>query len=143
MRTLFSCFFVLAACSSNDTTTLDAGGKDSSPANDANGIQPDTGAPPVNGCGPNDFVAANMITWNFTVVPKCVSIKPGDSVTWNGSFGTHPLDAFNGDTPNPIAGAGVVADGGSSVTIKFSTAGTFGFHCTTHATMLGAVKVAP
>ena len=110
MRTLFSCFFVLAACSSNDTTTLDAGGKDSSPANDANGIQPDTGAPPVNGCGPNDFVAANMITW---------------------------------DTPNPIAGAGVVADGGSSVTIKFSTAGTFGFHCTTHATMLGAVKVAP
>ncbi len=142
MRPLFTCFLLLAACSSTPTTNTnpDAGGKDSSPPQDSGGT-PDAGVV-VNGCGPTDFVAANTITWSFTVMPKCVSIKPGDSVTWNGSFGIHTLDAFGGDSPNPITGTGT-ADGGASVTIKFPTAGTFGFHCANHATMLGAVKVAP
>jgi plastocyanin len=137
------CVATLIGCSSSDTTTpsVDAGnGKDSAIAQDSG---QDSGAPAINGCGPNDFKAANAITWNFTVSPACVTVKPGDSVTWNGDFTTHPLDAFNGDSPNPITGAGATADGGTSVTVKFTTAGTYGFHCNIHASMLGAVKVAP
>ena len=31
-----------------------------------------------------------------------VYLKVGQSVTWNGDFGTHPLGAKGGDTPTPI-----------------------------------------
>lgn len=99
----------------------------------------DSGSAPVNGCKPGDFVAASAISWNFMVVPACVSIKAGSSVTWNGNFGTHPLAAFNGDMPSPI----VTTNAGISYATKFQNTGVYGFHCTLHPAMLGAVRVMP
>lgn len=94
----------------------------------------------VDGCADTDFVAATQIDWNFQVTPRCVEIKAGESVTWTGNFATHPLQADEGDKPNPIASANLAS---SSATVTFPTAGTFGFKCQVHSSMIGAVLVTP
>jgi plastocyanin len=94
----------------------------------------------VDGCGASDFVPATQIDWTFQVSPRCVEIKAGQSVTWNGNFATHPLEADQGDKPNPIASANLA---GSSATVTFPAAGTFGFKCQVHSSMIGAVLVTP
>jgi plastocyanin len=94
----------------------------------------------VDSCAPADFVAANQVDWTFAVSPRCLQIKAGQTVTWNGSFTTHPLLADEGDTPNPISTADT---SGPSATVTFPTAGTFGFKCEVHASMTGAVLVTP
>ena len=94
----------------------------------------------VDDCAPGDFVAASQIDWTFTVSPRCVQIKAGQSVTWTGSFATHPLLADEGDKPNPISTADT---SGAAATVTFPAAGTYGFKCQVHATMKGAVLVTP
>ncbi len=139
MRTLLFplvCLGVFSACSSNDPAPAGTdAGKDTSPPKDS-------GAAVINGCADTDYKAVKTITWGFGLTPACVTVKVGDTVTWNGDFTAHPLDAFSGDTPNPIAGANATAAGGV-VAVKFTSAGTFGYHCTIHASLLGAVRVTP
>jgi len=94
----------------------------------------------VDGCAPADFVAASDIDWTFAVNPRCVQIKVGQTVTWTGTFATHPLLADEGDKPNPISSADT---SGPSATVTFPTAGTYGFKCQVHASMMGAVLVTP
>jgi plastocyanin len=94
----------------------------------------------IDGCEPADFVAASQIDWTFAVSPRCVQIKAGQSVTWTGIFTTHPLEADQGDKPNPISTADL---SGASTTVTFATPGTYGFKCQVHATMMGAVLVTP
>jgi plastocyanin len=123
LLTLTALGALVLACSSDPATTPTDGG---------------TGT--VNGCSTfaDQTASGGAITWDFTVTPKCVKVKVGQSVTWTGDFATHPLAGFNGDTPNPI----VTGSGGTSK-ITFPTAGTFGFHCQVHPSMLGAVQVVP
>ncbi|CAN5568858.1 hypothetical protein BH09MYX1_BH09MYX1_24470 [soil metagenome] len=117
--------FVLVACGGDDTSTPDAGGGS------------------LNGCTDSAYsdqtAAGATITWDFTVSPKCVKIKAGQSVTWNGDFATHPINPFGGDNGSqvPSVSTGTTAKG------TFASAGTFGFHCLNHPSMLGAVKVVP
>lgn len=113
----------ILACSSDPASTPDAGGGGS-----------------VNGCTTyaDQTAAGGAITWDFTVAPKCVKVKVGQTVTWTGDFATHPLAPFNGDASNPI----VIGTAGTSK-ITFPVAGTFGFHCLNHPSMLGAVQVVP
>jgi plastocyanin len=66
---------------------------------------------------------------------RCMKVAVGQTVTWAGSFSTHPLINDGGDTPNPIAGH----DASGNVT--FTAAGTFGYLCSVHATMTGAIQV--
>lgn len=94
----------------------------------------------MDGCSADDFVAASQIDWTFAVSPRCVQIKAGQTVTWNGSFTTHPLEADQGDAPNPISTANT---SGASAAVTFPTAGTFGFKCQVHSSMTGAVLVTP
>jgi len=122
MVKLWSAALCLVACSSTSGTPEDAG--------------TDTG---TNGCTDSDFVDASAITWDFQVSPRCVHVAVNQTVTWTGDFSVHPLAPLNGDTPNPITSNGATG----SVTIKFPSSGTFGFHCVNHATMLGAVRVGP
>ncbi len=127
--------------------SADASAKDSAAASDSSGVDSaapdssviDSGPPPVNGCKDTDYVAANTIKWDFQIVPACVTIKAGDSVTWNGNFVTHPLAAFNGASPSPIPNV----SSGATTTVKFPSAGVYGYHCTIHGSMIGAVKVTP
>ena len=122
-----------------DATTLPDSSDPVDSGAEAEASAVDSGPPPVNGCKPGDFVAASAITWNFNVVPACVSIKAGSSVTWNGDFVTHPLAAFNGSMPSPI----VTTNAGMTYPTKFQTAGVYGFHCVKHPAMMGAVRVMP
>lgn len=105
--------------------------------NDAGGDS----ASAVNGCttfadGTGDS-STRIITWDLGVgsLPaRCLEIKVGQAVVWNGDLATHPLAASGGDTPNPIMDAD---------TITFPSAGTYGFVCTRHASMNGAIRVVP
>ncbi len=127
------------AQSPTDSATNDSAIKDSQ----ATDVAAEAG--PVNGCtaftddttdggvitGPSDFNPAQY-------TPNCVHVKVGQSVTWNVDLTDHPLAPAGGDTPNPINPIGT----GTSVTYSFPNAGTFGFHCAQHPTlMFGAVEV--
>ena len=97
----------------------------------------------VNGCksfvDKSDAAASRTLTWDFpiaTAAERCTTVKVGQSVTFSGTFTTHPLRASGGDTPNPITGAEAAAG-----VATFTKAGTFGFLCGTHPAMTGAIKV--
>jgi plastocyanin len=73
-------------------------------------------------------------------VPACMTVKVGQSVTWNGGFTSHPLEPSGGDQGSPIG----LTTTGTTVSFAFSAPGTFGFHCANHpSVMLGAVRVVP
>lgn len=116
---------VLSACGGgDDSSTQDAGAS-------------------LNGCSASSYVdstaAGATITWDFNVSPKCVTIKAGQSVTWNGDMATHPINPYGGDQGSPVPSQ----FSGSTAKGTFPKAGLFGFHCANHPTMEGAVKVVP
>ncbi len=69
--------------------------------------------------------------------PSPVSIKPGDSVTWDfqDQSVSHTVTADNGSFDSCLQAAGF------KFTVTFSTAGTYSYKCTVHAGMIGDVKV--
>lgn len=69
--------------------------------------------------------------------PRCLRIAPGQTVTFVGNFGAHPLAPTS--TPNPIPAKD---SGGDDLPVTFPGAGGYPYHCTLHApTMVGAVWV--
>jgi plastocyanin len=107
---------------------------------------PDTTAGVVNGCiiftDRTAAAADRTLTWDLTIATsaeRCITVKVGQVVAWAGAFATHPLTASGGDTPNPVPNYGSGVHG----TVTFNAAGTFGYKCTVHATMTGAVQVVP
>ncbi len=151
-----------AACSSSSTTVNNTGtdsGVNTHPATDDSGAGGDTDSGGgdldsgaiadggFNGCATyvdNTAKAEVDLVWDTSVAnlpDHCSKIKVGNTVKFTGSFTSHPLVNFGGDTPNPIAGSGT-PDGGS-VTITFTTPGTFGYHCDNHSIMIGAFVVVP
>jgi plastocyanin len=100
----------------------------------------------VNGCDPTTTaVSAGDVSISFPTTaapaqysPACVTVHEGSMVTWNGAFADHPL------TPNDTGGPIVATATGTTASFTFATAGSFGFHCALHPTlMLGAVFVVP
>jgi plastocyanin len=105
----------------------------------------------VNGCDPataEDHTADSNVTITFggslglKYAPACIKIAKGNSVTFSGSFSSHPLSGGadgNKDTSSPIAETST----GSSATFTFANAGTFPFFCEYHFSsgMEGAVFV--
>jgi plastocyanin len=131
----------LGGCSSDTGssggTTADAGTGGGTDAGDASAV-----AAIVNACKAFDDRSADSavrtLNWDFSIATgpdRCVKVKKGQDVTFAGDFLTHPLTAFNGDKPNPIANA----DAAGKVT--FTAVGTFGFQCGNHPAMTGAVQV--
>jgi plastocyanin len=141
-------FIGCSSSSSSPSGTTDGGGADSGGADSA---VDSGGGMTVQGCGPSDYTdatpAAAMRTISFPTDatpmqfnPHCLKIKAGQSVTWNGSFTNHPLEAMGGDMGNPITPTGM----GTTVTFAFATAGTFGFDCANHPSIMkGAIQVIP
>lgn len=140
---------------SSDSTTSDGGTSSTSTGTSTGTTPTSTGTgtgtgtpdssvpsgPELNGCKTYVDLTADAakreITWGFSVsnTPEaCMRIKAGQSVTWNGDFGLHPLGPKGGDTPTPIT---------NTATVKFDKAGTFGFVCTAHSTMQGVILVVP
>ncbi len=127
---------LLFGCGLSIAAVVACGGDDTSST-------PDSGSSSLNGCTDASYsdqtAAGATITWDFTVSPKCVKIKAGQTVTWNGNFATHPINPFGGDQGSPVPSTST----GNTAKGTFPTAGTFGFHCVNHPSMLGAVKVVP
>lgn len=81
--------------------------------------------------------ASRTIVWDGTVAAqpgRCMKIKAGQSVEFDGDFIEHPLSAFGGDSPNPIS---------SQTSVRFAEPGLFGYLCTIHGSMTGAIWVIP
>ena len=78
--------------------------------------------------------------------PSSVSIAPGDQVTWNGAFGSHPLRQVDGPNSDTALPGGFFVNSGSTFSQTFNTPGTYYFLCTAHGqfggTMRGSIIVA-
>jgi plastocyanin len=146
----------------NDATTIvpDAGSKEDAgkpvdaSVNDSSTMTGDAGRDgaavdprAINGCTVAAYVdqTANTavdITWGFGTTPaggSCITVKAGSAVRWNGSLAFHPLAAKDGTAATPIVGA----TSGDSVTYTFTNVGTYGYVCSAHASMTGAINVVP
>lgn len=72
----------------------------------------------------------------FSFSPKDITVNVGDSVTWTNSDAQgHTATADGGSFDTGTIG------NGASKTVAFSTAGTFAYHCSIHAAMIGSVTV--
>jgi hypothetical protein len=99
----------------------------------------------VQNCEANQYVdrtapgADRSLPWDFgitTAPERCMQVRVGQTVVWNGDLDVHPLGGQGGDAPNPIS----LHQNGS---VTFNSAGTFGFVCLSHSSMKGAIKVVP
>lgn len=72
---------------------------------------------------------------NIAYTPTSSSVSSGGTVTWtNGDAVAHTVTFDNGPDCGNVAAA-------SSVTVTFSAAGTYNYHCTIHPQMKGTVTV--
>jgi plastocyanin len=72
----------------------------------------------------------------FSFSPNSVTINVGDTITWDNSDAQHhtaTADDGSFDT-GPISS-------GTPKSVKFSTAGTFAYHCSIHPTMTATIVV--
>ena len=71
---------------------------------------------------------------------RCLTVKVGQTVKFGGDFTAHPLAAAGGgDTPAIPS----KSSGQEDYEVPFNTVGTFGYTCTVHASMTGAIHVIP
>lgn len=139
---------LLSACSAASTPSSSSSANPATPA----GTVP---ALALNGCSSYvDKTAADAdrsLSWEFAIASNpnhCMKIKAGQTVTFKGSFTSHPLIAAGGDAANPFSSAqGLVQKAGvageENTPVVFSAAGTFGYKCSLHASMTGAIVVVP
>ncbi len=105
-----------------------------------------SGVTVLNGCSSYVDKTASGASITFPMAgapmqyqPACVHIKAGQTVTWTGSFSSHPLIPEGGGTPNPTPDTST----GTTTTMTFPNAGTYGYGCGIHASMMGAIQVTP
>lgn len=100
-------------------------------------------APLLNGC--STYVdrtaddADRTLSWDYAIETnpeRCIKIRVGQTVTFDGDLKSHPIDAQGGNAANPFKGAE-----SSTPTFSFDKAGVFGFVCIYHEEMQGAVWV--
>jgi len=115
-----------------------AAGEDDVGAAGEGGIPPTT--PVLNGCtvyvDRTEDSASRTLAWTDELAyapERCLKIRVDQRVTFSGDFVEHPLAPLRGDTPNPVTAPSAV----------FPDTGVFGYVCTTHPPMIGAIWVVP
>lgn len=110
-------------------------------------------APPLNGCTLATAMDRTAVGASRTISfpgtsysPKCIKIKLGQTVTWSGAFGSHPLraGAIENNTPTAQPGNPIPSvDVGNSRSVTFNAVGEFGYYCDFHwpGGMTGAIYV--
>ncbi len=140
----------LAACGETPLSGIDAGTKVDAGTNTVR----DAGTvPTLNGCAASAFVdratGDRTITFGSAVglkySPSCMIITAGQSVTFSGDFGSHPLVGgeymgTGGSKPNPVPSKSTGTD---NTVVTFPTAGLYPYYCNFHASsgMTGAIWV--
>jgi plastocyanin len=71
--------------------------------------------------------------------PRCLRIKAGQSVTWQGDLAADPLVPLGKNPPSPITPTAV----GNSVTFTFANKGRYRYASQTNPAMRGAIDVRP
>ena len=94
-----------------------------------------------------DYTTASTVRFGGALgsvyAPRCVTVRVGETVTWEGDLGGHPLSpSTRGTAASPIAR---VASGTSAV-VTFPRAGFYPYFCEFHGTdaglgMAGVVQV--
>jgi plastocyanin len=74
---------------------------------------------------------------NFHFSPAMLTVKVGTTVTWKGVSGSHTVTS---DAGAPMAFDQPISQG-STVTVTFTKAGTYNYHCSIHASMHGTIVV--
>jgi plastocyanin len=105
----------------------------------------------VNGCDPataEDHTGQANVSIDFggalgfKYAPACIKVSPGTSVTFNGSFVSHPLAGGQGgvlDASSPIT----LTATGTTASFTLANAGTYPYYCQAHFSlgMQGAIFV--
>jgi hypothetical protein len=96
--------------------------------------------PELNGCTTyldrTDPGASRKVTWDASIAfapERCLKIRVHQEVEFDGDFDAHPLEPLGGDMPSPF----------SSARWTFSRPGVFGYICSIHSEMTGAIWVVP
>ncbi len=137
----------------SDAGAIDGGSADSGTTEDG-GTSVDAGTPSEwKRCSANyagcttyeDRTAPNddrSITFVRALTPRCLRIKVGQAVVWNGPSITHPLDQSCG------AEHSIRPSQMSQTTVTFNRVGFYGYFCENHGTsagtgMAGSIEVVP
>lgn len=83
--------------------------------------------------------ADRTLDWDYGIEndpERCIVVRVGQTVTFEGNLNAHPIDAQGGDDPNPFDGAI-----SSAAAFTFDRPGAFGFVCIYHDEMQGVVWV--
>ena len=91
-------------------------------------------------CAALAYAMSATIAWDLPPTPTVANISAGDSVTWNGNFGFHPLI----ETDASFTQFGALVNGtGASYSKVFASPGTYYYMCGVHgAQMPTTVNVA-
>ena len=92
---------------------------------------------PVSGADVTITIVANNLDMSYS--PNPATAKVGQTVAWHNTAGTTHTATANGggfDTGN-------IANGATSAPITMTTAGTFGYKCSLHPSMVGTLTVNP
>ena len=81
-------------------------------------------------------VTNNVTIQNFAFNSALITVKKGDTVVWtNKDPMLHTVTGNNGGPSSPNMGTN------GTYSYTFNTAGTFGYHCAVHPSMMGTVVV--
>lgn len=80
-------------------------------------------------------IVANNGSQSFSPNPRTVAV--GQTVAWHNAHNQTHTATANGGAFN----TGSVGPGGTSTPIAMNVAGTFGYHCTPHPSMVGTLQV--
>jgi plastocyanin len=92
---------------------------------------------PSASVAPASAAGATVTIANMAFTPARVKVAMGESVTWNfQDAASHTATSF----PGRFFDTGI-ASRGQSRTVRFASAGIFGYHCRLHPMMTGKVRV--
>jgi plastocyanin len=120
----------IAACSSSGSTAAPA----SQPAAPSAAAPSAGGTAAAGACseGGSDGTAAEIKDFKF---PANLSVTAGSAVTWtNGDTAPHTVTFDDGGCNTQVAA-------GASVTVTYTTPGTYAYHCTVHPNMTATLEV--
>lgn len=111
----------------------------------------DTGPLALGACTPADFLANDrrgpnkprLITFPVGApaqyTPRCMIVRVGQPVTWQGDFAVDPLEARSQNPPSPIT----LTAAGNSATFTFVNKGRYRYGSTAKMGLRGAIDVRP